>query len=53
MMKIYLIIQSSCLQFTLANVFGHIDSIEGGEYACSSGPHVVTLTPQVLRPAQH
>lgn len=41
------------LQCTLVNIFGHLDSIEGREDAGSSSPHVVTLTPQVLRLVQY
>lgn len=44
---------STALQLTLANLFGHPDSVEGGEYAGGSSPHVVALTPQILRLVQH
>ena len=47
-MMMMMFLQLSYLQCTLVNVFVHLDDVEGREDARGSGPHVVTLTPQVL-----
>lgn len=46
-------LQFSVLQCTLVSFFGHLDSVESWEDANSPSPHVVALTPQVLRLVQH
>lgn len=40
-------------QYTLVHFFGHLDSIKGREYAGNSCPHIITMTPQVLRLVQY